>query len=669
MSHVHEKSLSTEELQLADRILQCSTSATSHFNCSEDANKTYDLLFSGLQQDGHWEALQKISSQKCLQDPPDTHNLPESDVLLDDIENGLAFNKVIVYNNTFKLKRLLEVELRFVLIILNFCEQRRFDLRFVLIILNLCKQRRCNSSLAAQFDSIVLSLEFFVIKRGGWRLHRYIRTKSNLIFNMFRLMTINSRVCGSRELWIQYVQFVVRSGYKDEPKLDQEGNPVIRRTTPIHHAARNRIGDTTGLIYDLFKIYHRFDINYTDENGFTHFHVACERGLDDIVKKFLRHGLDPNLLVESTGDTPLHLALTRDYVYTVKYLLKRGADPNSANKVGLTPVHLASMGLGDDNLVQMLFEHSHKKFKPLRVDVKSGTVTTPLHLALAAAKLDRVETLLRNGADPNLTNPEGSTPLHTIAINQRFHEDDLAAKFFEICSDIEKTVLVDAVDSRGRTALQWAVANLLPNTIEELLDRGADLSSFVFPDESYFGELLQAWSRESWQDFQLRLASSALSVIERLENRGYELSRSDALTIMKLYARRGLFEDPSDFDDDNDERWYDEEQFATKAIQVQVAPDLSLHELIQLPAREAAVRLDRARFYEFACKKKMNELPRLILGWRCAVHLSEKMSRGFFRRWTIYPFWYLINKRLPLECCEMIIEGLRNKDLYHICLA
>ncbi|KAL7295211.1 hypothetical protein TKK_0011517 [Trichogramma kaykai] len=35
--------------------------------------------------------------------------------------------------------------------------------------------------------------------------------------------------------------------------------------------------------------------------GCTHFHVACEYGLEDVVQKFLELGQDPNLLVQKTG--------------------------------------------------------------------------------------------------------------------------------------------------------------------------------------------------------------------------------------------------------------------------------------------------------------------------------------------------------------------------------
>ncbi|CAB0044832.1 unnamed protein product [Trichogramma brassicae] len=107
-----------------------------------------------------------------------------------------------------------------------------------------------------------------------------------------------------------FVKFVVRSDYVDVPDLDEDGKPRrLRRTTPIHHVARHKeFLDLAFVVRGLFQMY-KCDVNYTDETGLTHFHVACMSGCEDIVKEFLELGQDPNVLVPETRDSPLHFAL------------------------------------------------------------------------------------------------------------------------------------------------------------------------------------------------------------------------------------------------------------------------------------------------------------------------------------------------------------------------
>ncbi|XP_014237559.1 tankyrase-1-like [Trichogramma pretiosum] len=180
------------------------------------------------------------------------------------------------------------------------------------------------------------------------------------------------------------IDFVIRTGYKDEPKVDGDDKPSSRRTTPIHHAYR--ISCKNYIIANLFKIYDRFDVNYTDDCGHTHFEVACEYGLEDVVKKFLDHGQDPNCIVPKTGDSPLYLALRWNESKEVAILLLRnGADPNLANAEGSTPLHIISTMNFDEDIVKVLFEISDENNLSLQVNALDNVGDTPLTLALTMA--------------------------------------------------------------------------------------------------------------------------------------------------------------------------------------------------------------------------------------------------------------------------------------------
>ncbi|KAL7302765.1 hypothetical protein TKK_0004809 [Trichogramma kaykai] len=92
----------------------------------------------------------------------------------------------------------------------------------------------------------------------------------------------------------------------------------------------------------------------------------------------------------------------------------------------------------------------------------------------------------------------------------------------EICDKKRQELQHDAWDNLDRTPLQFDV----------LLDCGADLSSFVFPDESNF-EPRFFWEDDDDTFKTLYRASGAADAVERLEKREYQLKRDDALTIVK----------------------------------------------------------------------------------------------------------------------------------------
>ncbi|CAB0032093.1 unnamed protein product [Trichogramma brassicae] len=282
------------------------------------------------------------------------------------------------------------------------------------------------------------------------------------------------------------------------------------------------------------------------------------------------------------------------------------------------------------------------------------TGESPLHLALKYNQIEVIEELLRREADPDLANAEGSTPLHVIS--EKFRDIGTSKKFFEISEEINRPVRIDAKDKKGRTPLQCAVARLLLEIVELLLDRGADLSSFIFPVKNDFTERLK---KRRDKNFKLRLASGLIGVVECLEKRGYQLDRRDALMIMQFFAKLQLFEKSATFA----KTWYNDEEFVEEAKETETRRGLSLHEVIQLRPEEAAKLLSGMDYFRFAGTTAY----RMELDHACSLHLCEKLSRRFFQRWALEPFWVLIHRRLPLKCCDMILEELMNKDLRCIC--
>uniref|UniRef100_A0ABD2XGY0 Uncharacterized protein n=1 Tax=Trichogramma kaykai TaxID=54128 RepID=A0ABD2XGY0_9HYME len=520
-----------------------------------------------------------------------------------------------------------------------------------------------------------------------------------------------------------FINFVARTGYRDEPEVDEDGKPLLRRTTPIHRVARNIQNRS---IPDLFKIFNRFDVNYIDKTGLTHFIVACKFGCHEAVEKFLELGQDPNYM-EKNGDSLLHLALTKGHEKLVELLLSRGADPNMANEEGLTPLHVISQTNILNNLIERFFEICDEKNQLVRINAQdklgdsplhmslrhgNGKVTkfllrrgadpnlankegstalhfiekrgvddftmgyfikinkdnqkllldaqdkngdTPLHLAVRYGKKKSIVSLLTNGADANVVNAEGLTPLHMICMKD-FFETALGDIFFKTCDEMKQKVQVNARDNKGQIPLQLAVARFKAPVVDAILNHDADLSSFVFPTEGYFDKRLSRNSRAWSQDFKLSLVSNALAIVEHLEKRGYELYRDDALMIMKHFANFGLFE--------NSARLAKNHQEAAKKVRFDTSS--SLYDLMKLRPEEAKKLVVRSDCKQLV--KKVRELP-YDSDDACAAKLCDILMRGFLLDWALDSFVELIHFRLPILCCDMIIEQLGNQDLYHICLA
>lgn len=138
------------------------------------------------------------------------------------------------------------------------------------------------------------------------------------------------------------------------------------------------------------------------------------------------------------------------------------ADINAPEADGTTPLHWAVRA---DDLAKV------NKLLAAGADAKAANRygVTPLYLACQNANAAIIERLLKAGADPNAVSTEGETALMTVARTGVVE----AAK-----------VLLDhgaKVDTReewhGQTALMWAVDEQHPAMVKELIARGADVNA------------------------------------------------------------------------------------------------------------------------------------------------------------------------------------------------
>ncbi|CAB0030033.1 unnamed protein product [Trichogramma brassicae] len=101
------------------------------------------------------------------------------------------------------------------------------------------------------------------------------------------------------------------------------------------------------------------------------------------------------------------------------------------------------------------------------------TGDSPLILVMKNDQVAVIEVLLKHGADPNLANKYGTTPLHMVCQKEEFNED-LAKRFFKGIDDRQQTVDVNAKDRFGNTPLHLALARGHRKAVALLLRRGAN---------------------------------------------------------------------------------------------------------------------------------------------------------------------------------------------------
>lgn len=133
---------------------------------------------------------------------------------------------------------------------------------------------------------------------------------------------------------------------------------------------------------------------------------AVHAGNMDAIETLLSSGLNPNLPVH--GYTPLWFALQSGHAGTVGLLLDRHADPNLLLGTGpfeATPLQLA-VELDNPQIVSKLIAAGAD------VNAKGSLGDTALHMAVRGnGHLDALRLLMDRGADPNVRDREGASPL------------------------------------------------------------------------------------------------------------------------------------------------------------------------------------------------------------------------------------------------------------------
>lgn len=184
------------------------------------------------------------------------------------------------------------------------------------------------------------------------------------------------------------------------------------------------------------------DINVSDEKNLTPLHSAAFFNKNDshytTIELLLMSGADVNART-ALGNTPIYYSVNKGNVKTVKLLLNHKADPNIRNNCDNSPL-IEAICSENINLVQLLLDHG--------ADVNSvnkNDGATPLHTAAYWNNAKLFKCLLRNGAQLNVPDRKGLTPLKLLC-NQKSHSQEILMFLLKYTDDSEISSNVFDID-------------------------------------------------------------------------------------------------------------------------------------------------------------------------------------------------------------------------------
>lgn len=238
-----------------------------------------------------------------------------------------------------------------------------------------------------------------------------------------------------------------------------------------------------------------------DSGGFTPLLYAARENCGPCIDVLLRNKADINL-PDPDGVSPVLLSIMNANWDRAKQLIEAGADINQWDVFGESPLFTAvgqrnqlSGGKGANDplnqtnglaIVKMLLDRGANPnmqlfFRPANLNGAFNTRgATPLIRAITGADMEVVKLLLQHGADATINLADRQTPI-MAAISSRASEAqalEMITLLHDAGADVNVVALVQhREDSRGGTALHYAVRKRYKDVIKKLASYGIDMNA------------------------------------------------------------------------------------------------------------------------------------------------------------------------------------------------
>ncbi|MDP3283649.1 MAG: ankyrin repeat domain-containing protein [Desulfobacterales bacterium] len=286
-------------------------------------------------------------------------------------------------------------------------------------------------------------------------------------------------------------------------------------------------------------------INMADKSGLTPILHATYADKQNAVESLLNLGADINAVLtppsdqktffyaDYAGATPLSLSIQKQYFNIAKALIRRGSDCNVPDRKGVTPLMHVASGNNED-ILKLLIERGAD------INAKDNRGRAPIIFAISARKINMIKLLLSKGADIHtdgviiaaLPGPTDNDEKHTLKIL------DLL---------IDKGADLNLANSKGETPL---IAMLKINEVKNvqlLLSLGADPSQ---PDKDKVPPLHHTLRNSCYECASLLVANGAdVNATDSRKRSGLLIaSEKGQFEFAELFIKRGADVNASDED-------------------------------------------------------------------------------------------------------------------------